>query len=326
MSEDNSQAFGYLPVPDIVTRLGLYVTGAGTAVVPPKSKYPHQTHPELYDFTWKAGRTLPEFQFVLISEGKGEFESKATGLQAVEAGTVMQLFPDVWHRYRPDRDTGWTEYWISFGGELMFQWQSRGIFKEQFPLAKLRQPSDTRYQFERIVEVVKEQPEQSATLMTSRAMGVIAATLERHENLEVDGSEATPGISAQIESAGSGKLNETIVKAKRVIWNHSHRRLSVDMIAKEIGIKRRTLERHFSEYSNLTVLQELVACRIHRAKRLLIETHLPIKHIAHAAGFSSVSNLCKVFRRELDLTPGEYRDGMTGEDGLLESGDDLDSE
>lgn len=310
MSEENRQVFGYLPVPDIVTRLGLYVTGAGTDVVPPHSKYPLQKHPELYDFTWNAGRTLPEFQFVFISEGRGEFESRATGLQVVEAGTVMQLFPDVWHRYRPDPKTGWTEYWISFGGELMFEWQKRGIFHEQQPLAKLRQPEETLYQYERIIKALKQGDDLSAMLMISRAMGVIAATLERCDR-EDSGDKHAADCQADTEpSSEEPKQDDTVLKARRVIWNHSHRRLSVDMIAKEIGVKRRTLERHFQENSDRSILQELVDCRVHRAKRLLMETHVPIKHVAFAAGFSSVSSLCKVFRRELNLTPGEFRSGQ----------------
>ena len=36
--------------------------------------------------------------------------------------------------------------------------------------------------------------------------------------------------------------------------------------------------------------------------------HVPIKNVAHASGFSSLSNFCKVFRREIGTTPGEYRE------------------
>lgn len=307
MAVSNDPTFGYLPVPEIVTRLGLYVTGAGTAVVPANATYPHQKHPELYDFTWRSGRILPEFQFVFIAEGQGEFESKTTGLVPVSAGTVIQLFPDVWHRYRPDVLTGWTEYWISFGGELMFQWQERGIFREESPLVTLRQPNEALYQYQRVIDVIRERPKHIATLMTWRAMGVIAATLERSEIWEAE------------ESRG-GNLDEAVAEARRVIWDHSHLRITVDMIAKKIGVTRRTLERHFRDYSGRTVLQELVACRVQRAKRLLLETKVPIKYVAHAAGFTSVSNLCKVFRREVNLTPGEFRNGNSADSGSRRHG------
>lgn len=102
MTDKNNESFAYLPVPELVTRLGLYVTGAGTDVVPPGAEYPRQNHPELYDFAWQTGRVLPEYQLVFVAEGEGEFESRKTGTLDIQPSTLMMLFPDVWHRYRPN--------------------------------------------------------------------------------------------------------------------------------------------------------------------------------------------------------------------------------
>lgn len=308
MPLSDNKTFEYLPVPEIVTRLGLYVTGAGTAVVAPGANYPPQQHPELYDFSWRSGRVLPEFQFIFISEGGGQFESLETGMLEVVAGTVIQIFPDVWHRYRPDPSSGWTEYWISVGGELMFQWQQRGLLRIDSPLSVLRHPAETLRQYQRMIKVVRDRPRQIATQLTATAMAVIAMTLEQSESATEEASIRDLNSRSDVRQKD---VNETIRNARRVIWNHSHRRVSVDMVAKLTGTTRRTLERHFQEQLGRTVLQELIACRIQRAKRLLAETRVPIKYVAFAAGFSSVSNLCKVFRRELDLTPGEFRESCS---------------
>ena len=71
------------------------------------------------------------------------------------------------------------------------------------------------------------------------------------------------------------------------------------------------MERHFRNNHGRTLLQELTACRIQRAKCLLGETNVPIKYVADAAGFSSVTTLYKVFQRELGIAPGEYRESQT---------------
>lgn len=302
MTQSDIATFAYLPVPEIVTRLGLYVTGAGTDVVPAGAAYPQQSHPELYHFSWTAGRILPEFQFVFIAEGHGEFESRETGLIKVESGTFMMLFPDVWHRYRPDSGTGWTEYWISLGGDLLFQWHKRGLFCAKTPLTTLRQPEITVQRYRDIIDFVVEHPEQDAPILTAHAMAIIASALEK----------AHPQAQESSSEVDVNRPRDPLVsKSLKVIWNNSHQRVSVDMIAKHAGVNRRTLERHFKKFHGRTLLQELVACRIQRAKRLLRETHVPIKYVAYAAGFSSMSNLCKVFRREVGLTPGEYRESKT---------------
>lgn len=302
MAEKDKETFAYLPVPEVVTRLGLYVTGAGTDVVLPGADYPQQKHPELYDFSWNSGRILPEYQLVFVAEGRGEFESKETGLLQVEPGTVMVLLPDVWHRYRPCGDTGWTEYWVSLGGDLLFQWHQRGLFNECRPLTKLRRPATTVQQYRDVIDFAMKRPEQDAPMLTANAMAVIASALEQTQ---------TSAESLNIDDASNGSEDPLVAESLRVIWNHSHQRVSVDMIAKHVGVTRRTLERHFKKHKGRTLLQELVSCRIQRAQRLLRETHVPIKYVSYAAGFSSLSNFCKVFRREVGHTPGEYRENQT---------------
>ncbi len=296
MTETDNSTFAYLPVPEVVTRLGLYVTGAGTDFVPADSVYPRQQHPELYDFNWRDGRVLPEYQFVFVSDGEGEFESHESGKLRVEAGTVMMLFPDVWHRYRPSRESGWTEYWISLGGDLLFQWHKRGLFRCDRPLTRLQRPETTLHQYRQVIEFVMKHPKQDAPLLTAHAMAIIASALEQAQVSAGGLDEADPSLDPMVSEALS------------LIWNHSHQRVSVDLIARRVGVTRRTLERHFRNQLGRTLLQELVSCRIQRAKRLLGETHVPIKYVAYAAGFSSLSNFCKVFRREESITPGDYRE------------------
>jgi len=65
--------FHYLPVNEETMSWGIYVTGAGRSVIRPGEKYPPSGHPTLYQFDWSRGRTLPEFQLVLITDGAGEF-------------------------------------------------------------------------------------------------------------------------------------------------------------------------------------------------------------------------------------------------------------
>jgi AraC-like DNA-binding protein len=299
MPDSDKYSFNYLPVPEIVNRLGLYVTGAGTDVVPAGASYPRQNHPELYHFSWHAGRVLPEFQFVFVADGHGEFESRETGLQEIKPGTIMMLFPDVWHRYRPDPGTGWTEYWISLGGDLLFQWLVRGLFDPNRPLTQLRQPEDTVQRYKHVIDFVMSRPEQDAPMLTAHAMALIASALEQAQ---------TSVESINVDDKPERSDDPLVEEALQVIWNNSHQKVSVDMIAKQLGVTRRTLERHFKKHLGRTLLQELVACRIQRAKRLLRETHVPIKYVAHASGFSSLPNLCKVFRREVGTTPGTYRE------------------
>ena len=131
MSENNTRFFGYMPVSDDLIKWGLYVTGAGEGEVAPGVQYPPQDHPPLYSFKYRQGRVLPEYQIVYITEGSGTFESKPTGKVAVTPGTIFLLFPDVWHTYRPNPKTGWTEHWVSLNGNYIYYLAEQKIISPQ---------------------------------------------------------------------------------------------------------------------------------------------------------------------------------------------------
>jgi hypothetical protein len=134
--------YHYPPVDDRAMQWGAYVTGAGRGTIRPSQPYSPHGHPLLYEFNWKRGRTLPEFQAVLITEGRGEFESRETGRRPINPGSLLILFPGVWHRYRPDPRTGWRERWIGFHGEMTHRLLSLGILRPESPLHEVPEARD----------------------------------------------------------------------------------------------------------------------------------------------------------------------------------------
>ncbi|WP_182866609.1 AraC family transcriptional regulator [Rhodopirellula sp. JC639] len=288
-------AFSYLPVSDAAISLGFYLTGAGMDEVAPNASYPQQHHPELYDFKWEQGRVLPEFQFVYVHQGRGEFESDEHGHAEVESGTMILLFPGVWHRYRPMKETGWTEYWISIGGEMLFSLQNRGFLAPTRPILRLSRSEKVVDQYKKIIDFVTRHPDQQPASLCAKALTITAEVLDDTEHFGM-----TP-------DALDDQVDPVTRKALLTIWNHSHRKLSVAMIAKQIGVTTRTLERHFRTTTGQSVLEHITGCRLDRARRMLRETNLPIKYIAYAAGFSSLSHMCRVFQRKESRTPSDYR-------------------
>ncbi|TWT60668.1 AraC family transcriptional regulator [Rubinisphaera italica] len=290
------ESFVYVPVTETQIKLGLYLTGSGTDVVGPDDVYPHQPHPELYNFTWNSGRVLPEYQFVFIAEGTGEFESKQTGKIEIKPGTMMILFPDVWHRYRPSKASGWTEYWISVNGDLIFDWQQRGILSPLDPVHHLQNAAVLIKQYNEIIRLITENPRHQPTSISARVLRIITEVLDQMQP-----------VYPNMRSLGGKRHSAHVIAAMTEIWNHSHWQLSVSMVADRVGVNRRTLERLFEKEVGHTIHNELTKCRLDRATRMLIETQVPIKSVAYASGFSTASTMSRVFQRELNISPTEYR-------------------
>ena len=72
-------------------------------------------------------------------------------------------------------------------------------------------------------------------------------------------------------------------------------------------VSRRALEIRFRKTLGRTILSEIQRIRLERAKRLLLETDLPLPAVAESAGFGTPSYLVQVFRQNVGITPARYR-------------------
>ena len=167
----------YLPVPDQSIRHNFYLTSVGRSTVRPGEVYPKQQHPTLYHFSWEEGRTLPEFQLLLLTEGHGRFQSKEAGKVDVRAGQAVLLCPDVWHRYRPNQETGWTEKWVQFDGPFAVQLQAQGIISPAKPVINPGEFQAVDEQLNRLLETIHDAPAVNTISFSLEALAVIASAV-----------------------------------------------------------------------------------------------------------------------------------------------------
>jgi AraC family transcriptional regulator len=86
-----------------------------------------------------------------------------------------------------------------------------------------------------------------------------------------------------------------------------HADLSLADIASESGYSRTHFLRMFRASTGMTPHQYLMILRVDRAKDLLANRNANLIDIATICGFSSQSHLTTVFRRQVGLTPANYR-------------------
>ncbi len=295
--------YHYLPVNDDAMRWGLYVTGAGRGRIPAGASYPPEDHPSLYGFAWKRGRTLPELQLILITNGQGVFTSEATREIPVAPNTLIFLFPGVWHSYHPDPCTGWHERWISLSGETTHRLMNQGLITPEKAVQPVNQVAKLTQAFDSLLDRIHTHPQDNSILLSLRAMNLIAEAIEQ--------TTVEPLPSAAQASHLTGHASDTLVaQAMDLIWTHSHRPLSVNDVAEHLPCTRRTLERRFATEHGHSILEEINTCRLSRARRLLRETDLPIKLIAPQAGFTSPERMRIAFQDKEGCSPAQYRTGL----------------
>ncbi|MFW5870132.1 MAG: substrate-binding domain-containing protein [Candidatus Sumerlaeota bacterium] len=98
-----------------------------------------------------------------------------------------------------------------------------------------------------------------------------------------------------------------ISEARSLLRERLHENLTVEGLVEMLGVSRRNLEQRFQKALSKTPGRMIREIQMQRVEELLRETDLSMAEIARTAGFSSQSAFAAVFRRERDMTPGEYR-------------------
>jgi transcriptional regulator GlxA family with amidase domain len=98
-------------------------------------------------------------------------------------------------------------------------------------------------------------------------------------------------------------------KLSRVIYmmeNNIEEPISPSLLAKEVGMSTRQLERLFRRYLNRSPKRYYMEIRLQKARNLLMQTDMSVINVALACGFASPSHFSKCYRAHYDTTP--YRE------------------
>ena len=80
----------------------------------------------------------------------------------------------------------------------------------------------------------------------------------------------------------------------------------LDVLAKDVGMSTRQLERLFRRYLNRSPKRYYMELRLQKARNLLMQTDMSVINVALACGFASPSHFSKCYRSHYNTTP--YRE------------------
>jgi LacI family transcriptional regulator len=101
--------------------------------------------------------------------------------------------------------------------------------------------------------------------------------------------------------------DDMLALAIRFIHQHSHERIQVEDILAATPISRRALEMGFRKCLGRSPAEAICRARVDHAVQLLCDTSWAMPRIAAACGFERPELLTRAFRRELSVTPTEFR-------------------
>jgi AraC-like DNA-binding protein len=113
----------------------------------------------------------------------------------------------------------------------------------------------------------------------------------------------------EFENASSRNRAEPVEvwKARKFIEEHSGEELSLRRVAKAVNIHPNYLSEKFKHVTGMNFVEYVACTRFKEACRLLHDGDLKISDIAFAAGFQSLSQFNRVFKRLSGKSPTRYR-------------------
>jgi len=101
--------------------------------------------------------------------------------------------------------------------------------------------------------------------------------------------------------------NESIEELKSFIESNYSSAINIEGLARDLGVSRSHLAKIFKERENISIVDYITKTRINKSLELLKARDLEITDIAYAVGFQSLSNYYRCFKKQIHLTPGEFK-------------------
>ena len=281
----------YFPVSSRDRKWGLFVTTIGETRVPPHTPYPPVGHPKGYAFDWQKGRVLDSFALVYVSGGRGNFESAGNPNLPLEPGNVFLLFPGVWHRYQPDSQTGWHEFWIGFDGVMARNWRKSTFISPAKPVIKVNAEDTMLATFSRMIQAVRATRPALQQILAGAAANLIGLCYSAQQ------------ASLETENPRSNAVGQAIARLEGDLGGQ----LDMKTLAQELGVSYSWFRTAFVLHTGLAPHQYLLEMRLVRARNLLAGSRLTVKEIAVQTGFQDEHYFSRLFRQKLNVTPSQWR-------------------
>ncbi|MEX0283282.1 MAG: GlxA family transcriptional regulator [Paracoccaceae bacterium] len=109
----------------------------------------------------------------------------------------------------------------------------------------------------------------------------------------------------------NGMRNKHLAKAVEIMRTSLEAPVSPALIAEEVGISTRQLERLFGKHLNASPKKYYMEMRLDRARQLLLQTESSVTEVALACGFENPGHFSRVYRAAFGVTPHSQKNKIT---------------
>lgn len=239
-------------------------------------------------YSWGPG-VRDHYLIHYVAAGRGTYV--VSGItHEVKSGDIFLAKPSQLITYTADQDDPWEYYWVGFNGSNANKLVAQLPFGAEQPVYTCKNPEKVKKALFNIF--LSRGPENySEALMVGYLYIFLAELMKETEHTE---SRAQSSSSVYVSNA-----------VKFIQFNYSHE-ITIDDIAKAVGVSRSHLYRVFMSNLNESPIDYLTNYRINEACYLLRSGNLSIAEIATSVGFFDQFYFSRVFKKNKGVPPSKY--------------------
>ncbi len=194
------------------------------------------------------------------------------------------------------------------GQEATTHWAYCDVLRQRFPTVKVRKERAlvVSGDGQRLVMAGGGTSWQDLALyLIARFVGVDAAMEVARLNL-IDWHAIGQQPFARL--ARSRQVDDALIaRCQTWIADHYHERAPVAAMVRLSGLAERSFKHRFKHATGMAPLEYVHTLRLEEAKQMLEAGTDPIEAIAHQVGYEDAGFFSRLFRRNVNLTPAQYR-------------------
>lgn len=238
--------------------------------------------------TWGPG-IRDHYLIHLVLSGKGTFRLEDRTF-ALQAGAVFLIKPSQLCQYQADEEDPWEYCWVGFNGACANKLVSRLPFSDTMPVHQARNPETLHDILMKLYRSRGMEAQDEAAMVGYLYLFISALMKETRE----------------AEPRASSSSSQYVLNAiKYIQFNYSHD-ISIDDVAKSVGVSRSHLYRVFMSNVGKSPIDYLTEYRIGEACNLLRTSNLSIAEVAISVGFFDQFYFSRVFKKSVGVPPSRY--------------------
>lgn len=238
--------------------------------------------------TWGPG-IRDHYLIHLVMSGKGTFQTGGRTWN-LQTGDLFLATPNQLITYAADQEQPWEYCWVGFNGACAHTLVSQLPFTDTEPVHHTKNPAAMQEALRNLYHARGLEPHDEAAMVGYLYLFISALMKETLDQKPRTTSSASQYVLNAI---------------KYIQFNYSHD-ISIDDVAKSVGVSRSHLYRVFISNVGQSPIDYLTEYRIKEACKLLRSSNLSIAEVAVSVGFFDQFYFSRVFKKSMGVPPSKY--------------------